>query len=401
MTGAPRRAAGPSRDLLLVVGGLASLALHALVSIVLTARLPATAPPPPAAIGIEIDIVAEAAPKPDEPARKPEQEPQSAPLPEPPSAPPEPMRMAEPAPLPPEARTPPPAMERLLRPPPPQLQHSPVGAESRFGRAPDETPSAGDGSLARGAGATPPPAVAEAEAAPAPPPASRAMPPAPPTATASEERPLQPSPPPQPAPVAEAVPASDPTPAPPTPVPAPPPAPAPPAVPESSAAQRLSAPQSAQPPAPPTRRAPPREEPPPRRVEAPSLVDRQQPAMGGRRGGSDAVRQQSEGDFLLAQIMPHWLIDVRSPRFRGIQMGGTFQLNEDGMLGPPYGRNDPWRPELMIENYARLAGREQEALRTALETFLRAVRSAQPFRLPPTGGPYPRLVRITFAMGDL
>jgi hypothetical protein len=123
--------------------------------------------------------------------------------------------------------------------------------------------------------------------------------------------------------------------------------------------------------------------------------------MGGRRGGNDAIRQQSEGDFLLAQVMPHWLIDVRSPRFRGIVMGGTFQLNEDGMLGPPYGRNDPWRPEIMIENYARLAGREQEALRTALETFLRAVRSAQPFRLPPTDGPYPRLVRITFAMGDL
>lgn len=123
--------------------------------------------------------------------------------------------------------------------------------------------------------------------------------------------------------------------------------------------------------------------------------------MGGRRGGSDSARQQSEGDFLLAQVMAHWLIDVRSPRFKGIVMGGNFLLLEDGMLGSPYGKNDPWRPEAMIENYGRLAAGGQESLRTALETFLRAVRSAQPFRLPPGDGPYPRLVRITFAMGDL
>lgn len=148
--------------------------------------------------------------------------------------------------------------------------------------------------------------------------------------------------------------------------------------------------------------------PPPettRRAEVPDLIDRSQPTIGrGVRGGGSAAerRQQSEGDFVLAQIMPHWLIDVRSPRFRGVVLGGTFLLRADGTLAPPYGKSDPWAPEVMIQNYRQLNTPQGEPVRIALESFLRAARSAQPFRLPPgaTGG-YPRPIRIVFDMGDL
>ena len=63
----------------------------------------------------------------------------------------------------------------------------------------------------------------------------------------------------------------------------------------------------------------------PQRIDAPTLLDRGQAGIGvtPRRGGGAEARQQSEGDFVLAQIMPHWLIDVRSPRFRDVVLGGT------------------------------------------------------------------------------
>ena len=142
----------------------------------------------------------------------------------------------------------------------------------------------------------------------------------------------------------------------------------------------------------------------PRRLEAPVLVDRNPPGVGAgnRRGGSTEAMQQSEGDFVLAQIMPHWLLDVRSARFRDVQLGGVFELLADGTLSFPYGKHDRWDPERMIRNYGQMQGPRAEAVRVAIESFLRASRAAQPFRLPPgvTGG-YPRQIRIVFQLGDL
>ncbi len=166
---------------------------------------------------------------------------------------------------------------------------------------------------------------------------------------------------------------------------------------------------------PPPRRARPRPQPRivegraelelPPRLEAPILVDRSQPSLGAgtRRGGSSEARQQSEGDFVLAQIMPHWLIDVRSPRFRDVRLGGVFELRADGTLSAPYGKHDPWDPDRMIRNYGQMQGpRAEEAVRVAIESFLRASRAAQPFRLPPgIAGGYPRQIRIVFQLGDL
>lgn len=142
----------------------------------------------------------------------------------------------------------------------------------------------------------------------------------------------------------------------------------------------------------------------PARIDAPSLIDREQPTLGraSRRGGASERQQQSEGDYVLSLIMPQWLIDVRSPRFRDIVLGGTFMLQADGMLAPPYGKNDPWQPDRMIQNYRQLNTPQGEAVRIALESFLRAARNAQPFRLPPgTTGGYPRPIKIVFQMGDL
>ncbi|MFM8990769.1 MAG: hypothetical protein ACKOUS_14335, partial [Alphaproteobacteria bacterium] len=87
---------------------------------------------------------------------------------------------------------------------------------------------------------------------------------------------------------------------------------------------------------------------------------------------------------------------------RGCCWGGVFMLQADGMLAAPFGKHDPWRPEVMIENYQELLKPQAAPVRVALESFLRAARDAQPFELPPgVRGGYPRPIRITIRMGDL
>jgi hypothetical protein len=112
---------------------------------------------------------------------------------------------------------------------------------------------------------------------------------------------------------------------------------------------------------------------------------------------------QDEKDFILSQILPFWLIDYRNPRFARIVFGGRFTLGADGMLLPPFGKNDPWEPTQMVKGYDQLLAREREAERTAIESFLNAVRAAQPFRLPPGVDPraFPREIPVYFRLGDL
>jgi periplasmic protein TonB len=119
-----------------------------------------------------------------------------------------------------------------------------------------------------------------------------------------------------------------------------------------------------------------------------------------RAGGGDKAAQD-EKDFLLAQVMPFWLLNYRDPRYQHVVFRGHFVLQADGMLGAPFGKNDPWDPDKMIAGYAQIQGRQHEAQRLAIESFLRAVRSAQPFRLPPGERDYPRSVPVFFRLGDL
>jgi hypothetical protein len=121
------------------------------------------------------------------------------------------------------------------------------------------------------------------------------------------------------------------------------------------------------------------------------------------RGGGEGPAQQDEKDFLLGQVMPFWLLNYRDPRYHHVVFRGYFTLRADGMLEPPFGKNDPWDPAVMIGDYDRLMGARQEPQRLAIESFLRAVRAAQPFRLQPGIDPkaYPRQVAVFFRLGDL
>ncbi|MBL8806392.1 MAG: hypothetical protein JNN22_06060 [Rhodospirillales bacterium] len=123
----------------------------------------------------------------------------------------------------------------------------------------------------------------------------------------------------------------------------------------------------------------------------------------GPAGPAGEKLAQSDVDYLLAQVLRVWLIDFRSPRFKDIVISGNFQLNPDGTLGAPFGVNDPWAPERMVSNYSELLRPEARDQRTALESFLAAMRQAQPFRRQPDAVPLtgPRIMSFSFRLGDL
>jgi hypothetical protein len=213
------------------------------------------------------------------------------------------------------------------------------------------------------------------------------------------------------------LPAPEPKPAPPRPAPPPPevparilPPPPPPQLTEAPIAETSTPPPGPERPAtgaptpgPVARPAPPVPAPPAAKGDV-TLGGAARPgAAQSRRARGDKPATQAEKDFILAQILPFWLIDYRNPRFGRIVFGGTFVLQADGMLGPPYGKNDPWQPEVMVSGYSALLSPEREPERVAIESFLNAVRAAQPFRLPPTldKADYPRPIPVHFRLGDL
>ena len=79
----------------------------------------------------------------------------------------------------------------------------------------------------------------------------------------------------------------------------------------------------------------------------------------------------------------------------------TYFRSHQPPLLAAWGRNDPWMPYLLIDHYADFLQPGMESERRLLESFAYAVKLAQPYQVPPTPGPYPRTVTISFRMGDL
>ncbi len=247
---------------------------------------------------------------------------------------------------------------------------------------------------------------------------------------------IQPEPPPV---LAEFVMPEAPKPAPPPPQAAPPPAPAPPQamqsieplkdVPPPSVPQLQEAPVTQEPSrAPPSagQRARPqasdRPQPAPllgqsgpTTTPAPPQQARRTPpsqqATGSRQRGAPGTAAgeagemtQSESDFFLSQIVRAWVIDFDAPQFSTMVISGAFKVLPNGMLAPPYGKNDPWDMDVMVNGWPRLKtmrGPEADALRTGMETLMRAMRLAQPFKMPPNAEGYPKVLELNFRVGDL
>lgn len=141
-----------------------------------------------------------------------------------------------------------------------------------------------------------------------------------------------------------------------------------------------------------------------RQRPADTTGNRQRGAPGTAAGEAGPAMTQSESDFFLSQIVSAWVIDFDSPRFADIRIFGRYRVLADGMLAPPFGKDDPWDMRRMVENWDRIATDprpEAAAYRTAVETFLRAMRLAQPLRMPPNAEDYPKVLELNFRVGDL
>lgn len=167
------------------------------------------------------------------------------------------------------------------------------------------------------------------------------------------------------------------------------------APPKQAAPQPKAAPNSAQ-------RGPapkPADEP---RRQSPSRTGNREAGREQAAGPAGEAMTQSESDFFLSQIVAAWVIDFRAPQFRDIQVYGRYKVLENGMLAPPFGKDDPWDIHAMVENWEEIENEPRAAaFRTAIETFLRAMRLAQPFAMPPNAEGYPKVLSLNFRIGDL
>ena len=133
-----------------------------------------------------------------------------------------------------------------------------------------------------------------------------------------------------------------------------------------------------------------------------SLRSAQDGAKGpeGSRGPVGEELSQSEQDYVLSQILPYWKVDTHRPEARGMVLEAIIEINADGTLQYPLGRDDPWNPGGIIGGYAEMARLGYSYRREALEGFLLALRLSQPIRVPP-GGKWPKWMKLRFAFDDL
>ncbi len=129
------------------------------------------------------------------------------------------------------------------------------------------------------------------------------------------------------------------------------------------------------------------------------------PAKAGRpgSGGPEGPElTQSERDFILAQILKYWNVDLHAPQAQGLVLQGTFYVQADGTLMSPVNKDDPWNPSAVVDNYDALGRSGDSYRRDAIDGFLLALRLCQPLQLPPgSQGPWPRKVMIRFAFDKL
>ncbi len=120
----------------------------------------------------------------------------------------------------------------------------------------------------------------------------------------------------------------------------------------------------------------------------------------GSRGPIGEELSQSEQDYVLSQILPYWKVDTKRPEGRGMVLEAIIEINADGTLMHPLGRDDPWNPNGIIGGYAEMVRLGYTYKREALEGFLLALRLSQPIKVPP-GGKFPKWMKLRFAFDDL
>ncbi len=112
-----------------------------------------------------------------------------------------------------------------------------------------------------------------------------------------------------------------------------------------------------------------------------------------------AELSQSAQDFVLAQVVRMWRFNTLAFKGTNWAFSANLVINRDGTLVGPMNKNAPWNPAAIIQGYDTL---KEGTLKQALDSFLLALRMAQPLELPPDDGKgWPRRMTIRFRPGDL
>ncbi|MGE5505262.1 MAG: hypothetical protein ACM31L_12630 [Actinomycetota bacterium] len=157
----------------------------------------------------------------------------------------------------------------------------------------------------------------------------------------------------------------------------------PPPAPPPASPQAAPQPVPPQPAAPPARPLPP---PPVLKPAPPAPLARPaEPAKPEGIGAPTPTRldrpaRQEARDIILSQVLPRMSVP---PQLRGRDAVLTVdvEVRPGGLLAPPFARDLPWNPEAAIDGLD--AYRPGDPRRTVVESFYRALRDAQPLRLPP------------------
>ncbi|BAE51697.1 hypothetical protein [Paramagnetospirillum magneticum] len=108
---------------------------------------------------------------------------------------------------------------------------------------------------------------------------------------------------------------------------------------------------------------------------------------------------QSTQDKILAQVLRMWHFNAGALRGTDTILSATLIVNRDGTLSGPMNKDAPWNPDSVIRGYSSLPDGTNKRM---LETFLLALRMAQPLQMPPDDGkPWPRRMLLRFKPGDL
>ena len=108
---------------------------------------------------------------------------------------------------------------------------------------------------------------------------------------------------------------------------------------------------------------------------------------------------QNERDFVLSQVLRHWKPPSELSAYEKADVRVTVKVGADGYFLDLYDARRPWNPASVFDGYASLS--PQDVQRRTIDAFLRAIRQAQPVRLPPAlQAKAPFAVRLDFRFRD-
>lgn len=108
---------------------------------------------------------------------------------------------------------------------------------------------------------------------------------------------------------------------------------------------------------------------------------------------------QNERDFVLGQVLRNWTPPRELSAYEKAEMRVTVVVGADGYFDDIYDARRPWNPAAVFDGYGTLP--PQDIQRRTIDAFYRAIRQAQPVRLPAAlkaKAPFP--VRLDFRLRD-